>query len=518
MPPVTFTSGTGRLALDRYDFKSHVDGYTAKHNADAISVLPGIVLNGGTRTDVYTSLTAISSALADLALSGKGFLLVGDGFDTYANSLATPDTPYDSGVPALDTYLNDVLNNPSNPLYFRIRDGGIVMIKAGTYKFTGTVDVPPGIIIFGEAYGTKIVNQMASPAPLFKIKADTGRIPDAGVDSTEKFIFSRQSMLVNLTIADNFLIPTFLGDLSYKTPINNDSLQPLVSIEEGASLACENVNFVGKTVYTLGVVSNLTSFAIKTDSTVPSSNGTRLKLSNCSIDGFSVPVQFTASGGVNDHVTVSDCLIRGYGFLNSDFGTTEYNTIFRLNVCNANISNNYLFGYDDTVQCAVHVNVSGTPAKQSIPKVTLSGNNIAIDRTNSATNTTFQLIKYSTAVSANLNVVTVANNFEGISETQGGVVSTTTSVSGAYTVDSAQADYILLVSTASAAATITLPPHKVGRTLIIKDVSGNASVNNITLARYGSAGSIDGYAGDRVISTDYASWTIVSNGTDWFIV
>jgi hypothetical protein len=515
----TFTSGIGRLAVDRYDFKDHVDGYSDKHNADAITVTPGITLDGSSRTDVYTALTAISSQLADLALSGKGFLLVGDGYDTYLDSISTPDTPYDSSVPALNTYLNDVLNNSANPLHFRIRDGGVVMIKAGTYKFTGSVNVPAGIMLLGECFGTKIVNQMASPAPLFIMKADTARIPDNGVDSTENFIFCRESSLVNLTIADNFLLPKFLGDLSYKTPINNDSVNPLVSLEEGASLSCEGVNFVGKTTYTLGQVSDLTSFAIKTDSSVPSSTGTRLRVLNCSMDGFAIPIQFVASGGAKDNFAMSNSMVRGYGFLNDDFVASSNNTIIKLSACNANVSNNYLFGYDSTVGSAAYITLPGAPpVMQSIAKVTFMGNNVAIDRTNASEITTFQLLRFSGSINANLAVITMGNNFNGIAETDAGVKSKLRTVTSNYTVDSASKDYILLVDTSSAPVTVTLPSHSDSRTLIIKDAGGNSAVNNITLVRNGSSGDIDGYTGDRILATNLASWTLVSDGSDWYIV
>lgn len=521
MPSQTFTPGVGRLATDRYEFESHVDGADLKHNADAITITPGITLNSSTQTDVYSALSAIGVELANLELSGKGFLLVGDGYDTYANSISTPNTPYDSSVPALNTYLHDVLNNSSNPLYFRIRDGGVVMIKAGTYKFTGTVDVPPGIILLGEGYGTKIVNQMSSPAPLFKIKRDSSRTPDLGVDSTEQFIFCKETIFVNLTIADNFLVPKFLGDLSYKDPINNDSTNPLVAVEEGASLSCENVRFVGKTAYTLGQVSNLTSFAIKTDSSIITIAGTRLKVFNCSIDGFACPVQFTASGGKNDHFIMSNTLVRGYGYLNADFITASNNTILKLNACNINVSNNYIFGYDDTVTSALYVILPSTPpVLQALAKVNVIGNNIAIDRTNSADNTTFQLIKYSAVFNNDIAVTTAGNNFKGIIEADGGIISRTKSISSAtYTVDSLNKDYIILANTASTAITITLPDATIsGRILIIKDKGGNATSNNITLARFGGTGSIEGVAASYVMDVSYQQITLVSDAGNWWII
>lgn len=524
-----FTDGYGRLALDRFAFRDHVDGVLYKHNADVVTVIPNLTLNEVSVSNVYSALQQIGIELGFLELSGKGFITVGDGFDTYHKSdpedLAyDPDAPYDAAILAFNTYLDDLLNitdplDPDyNPLHSRIRSGGVILIKAGTYKFTGTVDVPPGMIILGEGYGTRIINQMASPAPLFKIKSDTSRVPDAGVDATEKFIFAREAMLVNLTIADNFVEPTFLGNLTYKDPINNDSIQPLVALEEGGSLSCENVRFVGKSEYTFGVISDITSFAIKVDSTVPSATGTRLKILNCSIDGFALPIQFTAAGFKNDHFIMSNSLVRGYGFLNADFAAAANNTILKVNTSNVNLSNNYLFGNDDTVTSALYIIPSGAPAVQAIPKVTLTGNNIAVDRTNSAVNTTFRIVRYSADPNADVSVVTTGNNFNGVSYMDSGIAVKVRPISAAtYTVDSLSADYMLTVDTSSNAITINLPAHSIGRQLIIAD-AGNATTNNITLVRSGGTGNIGDYAGSRIIADNWATWTLVSDGTNWYIV
>jgi hypothetical protein len=70
----------------------------------------------------------------------------------------------------------------------------------------------------------------------------------------------------------------------------------------------------------------------------------------------------------------------------------------------------------------------------------------------------------------------------------------------------------------SGAVTITLPSDQLiaGRTCTIKDESGSASANNITLATEGSE-TIDGSATDT-ISEDYGSKTYYSDGSNWFSV
>jgi len=66
--------------------------------------------------------------------------------------------------------------------------------------------------------------------------------------------------------------------------------------------------------------------------------------------------------------------------------------------------------------------------------------------------------------------------------------------------------------------TVTLPTAEVkaGRVFVIKDESGSASSNNITVATEGSE-TIDGSATD-VLATDYGAKTYYSDGTNWFEV
>jgi hypothetical protein len=76
----------------------------------------------------------------------------------------------------------------------------------------------------------------------------------------------------------------------------------------------------------------------------------------------------------------------------------------------------------------------------------------------------------------------------------------------------------LLVTTATLAITITLPKASGynGETIYIKDNSGNAGANNITVTPYGTD-TIDDDA-TLVIDSDYAGVQLKSNGTGWEIV
>ena len=80
-------------------------------------------------------------------------------------------------------------------------------------------------------------------------------------------------------------------------------------------------------------------------------------------------------------------------------------------------------------------------------------------------------------------------------------------------------DYYVGVTSTAAPRTITLPTSTAslsGRKFIIKDESGGAATNNITITRAGSD-TIDG-ATTFVINTNYGSVHLIADGgTAWFV-
>jgi len=99
------------------------------------------------------------------------------------------------------------------------------------------------------------------------------------------------------------------------------------------------------------------------------------------------------------------------------------------------------------------------------------------------------------------------------SELQGASISTVTT-----TYQVLDSDSVVLTDSTSAAFTVTLPNPRLGYTLMIKDSTGQAATHNITLNTLASA-KIDGASsGTPKITTNYGSYHLVSNGTDWFTV
>jgi hypothetical protein len=71
-----------------------------------------------------------------------------------------------------------------------------------------------------------------------------------------------------------------------------------------------------------------------------------------------------------------------------------------------------------------------------------------------------------------------------------------------------------LVNT-TASRQLNMPTPALGSYFLVKDVTGTASSNNITLHRF-SGEKIDGTAADKVLVTNKGVWWLFSDGTDWY--
>lgn len=81
---------------------------------------------------------------------------------------------------------------------------------------------------------------------------------------------------------------------------------------------------------------------------------------------------------------------------------------------------------------------------------------------------------------------------------------------------SASMDELVLEVISVVPSTITLPAATtVGKLFVVKDTSGNASTNNITIT---SSSLIDDGFGSATINVDFGSMTFVASGTEWNII
>lgn len=81
----------------------------------------------------------------------------------------------------------------------------------------------------------------------------------------------------------------------------------------------------------------------------------------------------------------------------------------------------------------------------------------------------------------------------------------------------ASTDRVILVDTTTDVVTVQLPaPAAFVGLVTVKDI-GDASSNNITVARADEE-NVNGAGADLTLSTQYASATLCSDGTDWWVV
>lgn len=94
--------------------------------------------------------------------------------------------------------------------------------------------------------------------------------------------------------------------------------------------------------------------------------------------------------------------------------------------------------------------------------------------------------------------------------------SSTVQKTAAYT--ATVANQIILVDSTSATVTITLPTAVSinGRRYTVKDWKGKAATNNITIATTSSQ-TIDGVT-TKVLTVNYQSYTVVSDGANWAVI
>ncbi len=395
------TSSGARLAADVFDFHKHIDGGQFHHQADDIDITdPSQVY--GNATNVEDALNNINDYINGQASAGQGFVTIGDGYDVW--HAANGSVNFDPSIPTLNSLLNPlftrIYNGQSVPAQFqRIAGSGIIVIKAGTYVIDATISVPPGIILIGEGYGTKIVNITSlnipaagiaptpkvspTPAPLFKILPDLTRaIQDSPVDAS-LFMFSRPTKIMNMLISDNFVEPTIAGENYYKLAQNKTGSNPLISQQAGSSLELHNVYMMGRVVFSAGTaVSQATRFAIQLDTSTSITNGTYLKLNTCFIDGFSQPIQYHSGGGINDYVEIHNSKIRSHGYLDADSSSASKNCIISANDNNTLIANNSLFGNHSNCKTVLFLNsqLGSPPVLQNKSKILITDNDLVINR------------------------------------------------------------------------------------------------------------------------------------------
>ena len=529
----------GKLAVDRYDFKNHLEGINPspsqgsdsfRHKANQIDMAnPGLAY--GNPSTVEQALDNLGSFVNFELNAGTGFICVPDGYDTYwkANGVIN----FDPTIPSLDTFLNPIFNaiiagTPLPAQYSRIQHGGTILIKAGTYIVVNTINVPPGITLIGEGYGTKIINAtsldlsvmppipkgITTQAPLFLVKTDPNRSAnDNVIDSSSYFMFGRETIFKDMVIADNFVEPTTSTDVFYKLPQNYNNY-PLISQETGSSLTFDNVKFDGRVTLS---TNQATCFACALPiSLSPSTNGSMLRVKNCFIDGFSIPIYFTTLDASvhNNFLELTNNKIRAYGYFAGIGGLVAFNSIIFSQNANITATSNFFYGNNNNILAGIFISNTGqtVPNLQNRLKINITGNSSIIKESSNTINTTYNVVKFDTftpTISTFYSTAIANNSFQG----QGPTALTNNIIGPAtYTIDGTVPDDFVLLSSAAGVITINLPPASanVGRILTFKD-DGSAGSHNTIIQPF-SGDYLEGTLSPTTITVASTTFRIISSG------
>lgn len=415
-------SRNGRLVVPKETYNAHISGEADNHKAKDVVIDP--VLNiFGSVSNVQQALTNASNYFATLVpASPEGFTTVGDGYNTYYQ--ADGNINYSANIPSIDTLLNPVFQSilAGNPLpgFERLKNGGILVVKSGTYTIADTIEIPPGITLLGEGVSTRFVNitnldftgypitppqqnVVSTTKPLFRILQDENRVDTDAAYTFDAFAFARATKIINCVICDNFFEPTILGDIYYKLPQNKTINKPLIVQNQGSNLILDGVYLLGRVVFTSTPnVNSATSYPIQLDnSNIPIIPGTFLTVRNCVIDGFSIAGEFKSIEGSNAYLKFNNNLVRVNGNLNSNPTLDEFNSCLTINTCNADINDNYIYLYKNQ-NCLVYLFdvVSGSVPVQGRSKITVCDNTVSCYKLNNTNLTTYPFIASATALAA----------------------------------------------------------------------------------------------------------------------
>lgn len=344
---------SGMAATHLRDFKAHVSGEDFRHTADHSDMNPVLtvlnnVFNGTTVQDTLEKMATYFSQI------GHGFVAIGDGYDL-------GDFNVDS-----DTTLQQAFTEAF--AHTRLQNGGIVLVKAGTYRLTSTVTVPAGITIMGEMGGTHIIGSM-NEQPMFYISPSTDRFHQGTASSTDYYADAPVDItkFFNIILSDN--IDGYSKD-GFNEPIATMTTVPMIQMSKGAHLVCENTSFLGRVNNTSPPLT-FTRRGIGIDSLTSAPNQpTLLTCQSCYFDGMTNAILFDPDNGYLDSLRVEKCRAKT---TSGSAGDSKLHSFVAFNLCNAFFEGNYHIG-DATAGCKVCFYLTSTAVVDTDVRISMINN------------------------------------------------------------------------------------------------------------------------------------------------
>jgi len=319
--------GTGRRreggfsALHRQDFNAHTDGSDYRHDSSQIDMSSVLSSTPGATT-VQETLEAISNITTS---AGSGFISIGniDGYAQGSYNVGSGNTL----AQAFSEAQGDV----------RLENGGLILVMAGTYRTSTTIQLNPGISVMGEVGGTIIIGEM-SEQPIFNIKK-SNNLTGIGSYGTQEVLSDEaldRAMFFNMTLSDNLDGYVQSGGL----PVSTMQTVPMVQIETGARISFEECRFIGR-VHNSGVNPERAKTSCALGTIATTGTGTHLSVRKCYFDAMKIGIDFAPDGGNLDYLIVTQCRARTWG-LETTPATTDYaqQCFIAMSLCNFTITDN----------------------------------------------------------------------------------------------------------------------------------------------------------------------------------
>lgn len=216
----------------------------------------------------------------------------------------------------------------------RLSNGGIIIIKAGTYTITDTIEVPSKISLVGESTETILVGE-TDELPLFKILKSTKNvyIDESTILTFDGYVDACTFKDLVLTDNSNQTIKSASHAKATMTTV------PMIQCEIESYFICKNVKFFGRLNY--GPQLNRVKTLCAVGYTSTGSSSTKLTLDQCFFDGMKIGVNFNPDNGNLDFLSVTNCKARVYGNEGQGQSTSEESFI-NMSLCNHVITNNYV--------------------------------------------------------------------------------------------------------------------------------------------------------------------------------
>lgn len=348
------------------DFKSHYDGNDFKHSASSINMSPPLV--NFPEITVQDTLEAFEIVL----MAGNDFISIGDGI--------TSQGTYTIGVGGLTTVEQCFTAALTAD---RLDQGGLILLKSGTYNFNSTISLPAGVSVVGEIGGT-IINVLTDN-PVFQI-AECSRV---AIDNAGRYTDGQNiNKFHNLTFFDNMGSP--LPVLKTSSFIYGD---------KGSNIEIERCCFFGKKYST-----DITNLAVSYNSLSFSLANTVLTIKNSSILGLQRAVQFDVDAGLDNKLIINNNKLWVSG---SSGVTTKERSVISFAGSSVQISNNFIRtgisadNIDCLACCDTNPTMKSTVVITNNQMVSLFGNRV--------TNDIFKIPNYSSTGGQNIRSV-ISNN------------------------------------------------------------------------------------------------------------